>query len=107
MTYKEVLNAMREFNKKHNINRKVENRVNANGQQIKMVARVVMSQKLFKGPMPIEPRTYTFNNYNKALCSSDLGYSIFAYCEFDDTLSRIEYFTDDDFEECTIISMVE
>lgn len=107
MLFSEVKRKMQDFNSKHNIERKVCHKYNDNGELIQMIAKVIVSNNYLKREYPIEQRTYTFNNYNKALTSSDLGYSIFAYCEYDEDIMRLELMTNDNFENCEIIEVIE
>jgi len=103
MKFSEVKAAMRQFNEKHGIERKVCDKHTPDGELIEMVAKVIIKNSKLVREFPVEQRTYTFNNYNKALTSSDLGYSIFAYCEADDDCMRIENYSDEDFEFAEII----
>lgn len=107
MTYKELLKEMRKFNDKHGIERKVCDRHKEDGTLIRMVGMVVLSNKNLKREFTKEERTYLFDNYNKALTSSDLGYSIFAHCEYDGDVMRIENLSNDDIEFAEIIEVVE
>lgn len=114
MTFAELRKAMREFNAKHNILRKVDIKKTEDGKTIEMTGRVVfkassLNQEYQKkyGEYPKPSRTFEFSNYNKALTSDDGGYSIFAYCPADGDSMRIENYSSDDFEECEIIEVVE
>ena len=108
MKFSELCNMMRDFNKKHNIRRKVDYKHKEDCELIRMVAKVVITNKpTFKREFTAIERTYTFNNYQKALCPDDLGYSIFAYCEYDDDIIRMEHYPDCDVESAEIIEVVE
>jgi len=107
MTFKELFKTMCDFNKKHDIKRKVDIKYNDKGEKIEMIARVVFKNNVFPREYPIEQRTYTFSNYNKALCSDDMGYSIFAYCDVDGTGERVERCSNNEFEQCDILSINE
>lgn len=107
MKYRELLNEMRKFNDKHGIKRKVCDKYKEDGTLIKMVGMVVLSNNMLNREYTKEERTYTFNNYNKALTSSDLGYSIFAHCEYDGDMMRIENLHNDDIEFAEIIEVIE
>lgn len=108
MKFSDVRKSMIEFNEKHNIERKVCSKYNASGELITMVARVVIAKHKFREEFQDEKnRTYEFDNYNKALTSGDLGYSIFAYNPFDDDSMRLESYNDTDIEKCEIIRVVE
>lgn len=107
MTYYEVLEAMRSFNKKHDIKRKVDVKRNENGEVINMTGRVVLKDSFFSRKCSLDERTYVFNNYNKALTTGDLGYSIFASCPYDCDCLRIEYLNEEYVEKAEIISVVE
>ena len=107
MKFSELKRAMSDFNTKHKIERKVCEKHKEDGTLIKMVGKVVISNSVLRQEYPIEQRTYTFSNYNKALTSSDLGYSIFAYCDADDDCMRIEDYTDNDIESAEIVEIIE
>ena len=107
MLFTQLKNAMREFNRKHDIERKVCEKKTESGELIQMKGRVVISNNVLNREYPIEERTYEFTNYNKALTPSDLGYSIFAFCPKDGDCMRIENYTNDDIESAEIISVVE
>ena len=107
MKYSELKRAMMDFNTKHGIERKVEEKKKEDGTLIKMTGKVVISNSVLRQEYPVEQRTYTFTNYNKALTSSDLGYSIFAFCEADNDCMRIENYCDKDIEEAEIVEVVE
>ena len=107
MRYKELLNEMRKFNDKHGIERKVCVKYKEDGTIIKMVGMVVLSNNMLKREYTKEERIYKFDNYNKALTSNDLGYSIFAHCEYDGDVMRIENLSDDDIEFAEILEIVE
>ena len=114
MTFSELLKHMREFNSRNGIKRKVDTKRKEDGTLVEMKGRVVfkpssLNQEYQKqyGEYSRESRTFDFNNYNKALTSDDGGYSIFAYCPTDKDSMRIESYSDDDFEECELVSMEE
>lgn len=107
MTFEQIKTQMRAFNSKHGITRKVDDTKNNKGELIEMVGIVVVSNKVLNREYPIEQRTYRFNNYNKALTPNDLGYSIFAICDFDGDVMRIEQFENDDFDSVEILKVVE
>lgn len=107
MKYDDLLEEMRSFNKKHDIKRKADIKRNEKGEIIKMVAMVILEPSVFRNECSIEERTYLFNNYNKALTSGDLGYSIFATCEYDNDIIRIEYLSTKYIEKVEIVSVVE
>ena len=107
MKYSELKKAMRDFNEKHGIERKVCDKHKEDGTLIQMTGKVVISNSVLREEYPIEERTYIFSNYNKALTSSDLGYSIFAYCDADNDMMRIENYCDKDIESAEIIEIVE
>ena len=107
MTFSEVKDKMREFNRKHDIERKVCVRTKKDGTFIEMTARVVLSNSCLNKEYSLEERTYEFTNYNKALTPNDIGYSIFAFNRYDDDCMRIENLTDNDIESAEIISVVE
>lgn len=107
MKFTELRKAMEDFNKKHNIERKVDTKRLADGALIEMTGRVVISNSALIREFPIEQRTYEFNNYNKALTMHDLGYSIFADCIADDDCMRIEKLTNADIESAEIVKVVE
>lgn len=107
MKYSEVKNQMRGFNEKHGIERKVCTKYTEDGQLVEMVAEVVLSNNCLRKEYPKEQRTYRFDNYNKALTSSDMGYSIFAQCVADEDIMRIENLNDSNIEEAEIIKVVE
>ena len=105
MTFSELLKIMREFNNKHDITH-----ASSIIDGVKMVAEVIFKDKALNpayAPYSKASRTYRFNNYNKALTTDDLGYSIFAYCKTDNDTMRIERYTNKDFESCRIISVEE
>lgn len=108
MTFSELKKVIRDFNDKHGIERKVDYKYNDKGELIRIVARVVIAKGVFYPQFDdIKYRTLTFNNYEKALTSNDLGYSIFAYCEYDKTSCRIEHYSDSKFENCEILEVIE
>jgi hypothetical protein len=107
MKISELKQAMRNFNSKHEIERKVSTKYKEDGTLIEMKGKVVLANSCYNKEYPVELRTYTFSNYNKALTSSDLGYSIFAYCEADDSLERIENLPDQSVEVAEIIETIE
>lgn len=107
MLFSELKEIMREFNKSLNIKHSCSYVNNDKGQNKTIIAEVVISNDLFNNELPREYRTYEFNNYNKALCSDDLGYSIFAYCKTDQDILRIERLADSQIEECRIIERIE
>ena len=107
MKFSGLIKEMRDFNTKHKIDRKVCYKYKEDGTLINMMGKVVISNSVLRKEYPIELRTYTFSNYNKALTSSDLGYSIFAYCDADGDCMRIEDYTDNDIESAEIIEIVE
>ena len=107
MKFSELKRAMMDFNTKHGIERKVCDKYKEDGTLIKMVGKVVISNSVLRREYPLEERTYTFDNYNKALTSSDLGYSIFAYCDADNDFMRIENYSDKDIESAEIVDVVE
>ena len=105
MTFSELLKSMREFNNKYNI-------AHASSiiDGVEMVAEVIFKDEALNptyAPYSKASRTYRFDNYNKALTTDDLGYSIFAYCKTDNDTMRIERYTNKDFESCRIISVRE
>lgn len=106
MRYKELLNEMRKFNDKHGIERKVDTKKRDDGTIIQMIGAVVIKQGMFKRPCSVLERTYEFSNYNKALTSNDLGYSIFAHCSDGDVL-RIEYLDDEHIEDAYVVKVNE
>lgn len=107
MKYSELKQAMEAFNAKHGINRKVDEKITADGKLVEMVGRVVFKNSSLSREFPVEQRTYEFSNYNKALTSGDIGYSIFADCKADNDCMRIEYCGNDDFESAEIVSVTE
>lgn len=110
MKYSELKNEMREFNRKHGIERAAMLKQNADGKLIHMKGYVVIKEEaLNSGILPYtkEERTYTFSNYNKALTSGDGGYSIFAHNDADGDNARIENLQDSAVEEAGIIETVE
>lgn len=107
MKFSELKRAMMDFNTKHGIERKVCYKHKEDGTLINMTGKVVISNSVLNREYPIEQRTYTFSNYNKALTSSDLGYSIFAYCSADNDYMRIENYSDKDIESAEIVEVVE
>lgn len=109
MKYSQLKQAMREFNTKHGITRKVEEKKKDDGTLICMRGKVVIKSSVLRQDMTFTEaqRTYEFTNYNKALTSDDLGYSIFAHCKEDDDCMRIENYRDEDIESAEIIETVE
>ena len=108
MKFSELCNMMREFNNKHNIRRDIDYKRRDDNQLIRMVAKVVITNKpSFIRKFTTEERTYTFNNYQKALCPDNLGYSIYAYCDYDEDIIRMERYPDCDVESVEIIEVVE
>lgn len=107
MKFSELRKQMSDFNLKHGVERKVCDRHKEDGTLIEMTGKVVIKNSKLIHDFPIEQRTYIFNNYNKALTSDDLGYSIFAYCKADEDCMRIENYRDEDIEFAEIISVVE
>jgi len=107
MKYSELKRAMMDFNTKHGIERKVCEKHKEDGTLIQMTGKVILANSCYKQEYPVELRTYTFSNYNKALTSSDLGYSIFAYCKADNSCDRIENLSDKDVESAEIVEVVE
>lgn len=106
MKFSELKRYMSEFNDNYNIKRKVDEKHNTNGDLIECVGEIVISNKVLKREYSILERTYSFNNYNKALTSDDLGYSIFAFCDYDNDVMRIENYDDDAIEDAYIIKEV-
>ena len=103
----DVIRMMKQFNEEHNIDRKVCVKYNDDNEVITMVARVVVAKHKFTEKyQSLESRTYEFSNYNKALTSDDLGYSIFAENPYDNDLLRMEDYTNDDIEQAEIIKVV-
>lgn len=107
MKFSELRKAMSDFNSKHGVERKVCTAYKEDGALIEMRGRVVFKNEALVHEFPVEERTYEFSNYNKALTSGDLGYSIFAYCSADRSCMRIENMSDADFESAEIVSIVE
>ena len=107
MKFSELKRAMRDFNEKYRIERKVCEKHKEDGKLIEMTGKVIISNSVLRKEYPIELRTYTFSNYNKALTSSDMGYSIFAYCDADGDCMRIEDYNDKDIESAEIVEIVE
>ena len=107
MKFSEVKKAMKEFNSKHGIERKVCTKHKEDGTLIEMKAYAILKQELFKTPRTDEERKFEFSNYNKALASGDLGFSIFAYCEKTKEFDRIENLSNDDIQDADIIYVVE
>lgn len=107
MLYSELVKVMRDFNTKHNIERKVCMKHRSDGELVQMVGRVVISNSVLNKEYPVEQRTYEFTNYNKALTPDDLGYSIFAYCKTDNDCMRIENYSDADVEYAELVSITE
>ena len=111
MKLSELKRQMQDFNKKHEIKRKVDTKYLDNGDLICMRGRVVFKEKAFDpefAPYTEEERTYVYDNYNKALTSDDLGYSIFAINETSSMdRIRIENAKDDAVEKAEIIEVVE
>lgn len=107
MKYSELRSKMCDFNSRHGVERKVCEKFKEDGTKIEMIGKVVIKNSKLIREFPVEQRTYTFSNYNKALTSSDLGYSIFAMCAADDDCMRIEYYNDEDIESAEIVSVVE
>ena len=109
MTYSDLKRQMMDFNEKHNIERKVDEKKNSNGQRIEMVGRIVIKQSSLRPDVQYSEaeRTYEFDNYNKALTSSDLGYSIFSHCPVDNDCMRIENLRNADVERAEVVQIVE
>lgn len=110
MKLSELKNKMRDFNQKHEIERKVDKKYLDNGDLIYMKGKIVFKEEALNlelAPYTEEERTYVFDNYNKALTSGDLGYSIFAYNKKDHDSMRIENVRDDLVENAEIIEIVE
>ena len=107
MKYSELRKAMSDFNSKHGVDRKVCVKHKEDGALIRMTGRVVIKNSALIREFPIEQRTYEFSNYEKALTSGDLGYSIFAMCKADNDCLRIENMLDSDFESAEIVEIVE
>lgn len=108
MLFSELKRVIRDFNEKHDIERKVDYKYNSNKELIRIVVKVVIAKGVFYPQYDdIKYRTLTFNNYEKALTSNDLGYSIFAHCDYDNTACRIEHYDDSKFESCEILEVIE
>ena len=107
MKFSELRKAMSDFNSKHGVERKVCVKHKEDGALIRMTGRVVIKNSALIREFPIEQRTYEFSNYEKALTSGDLGYSIFAMCKADNDCMRIESMSDSDFESAEIVEIVE
>ena len=107
MKFSELRKAMSDFNLKHGVERKVCTKYKEDGALIRMTGRVVIKNSALIREFPIEKRTYEFSNYEKALTSGDLGYSIFAICKEDNDCLRIENMPDSDFESAEIVEIVE
>lgn len=107
MKFSELKREMISFNKKHEITRKVCTKYKDDGTIILMRGKVVLSNKVLNREYPEDERTYVFTNYNKALTSSDIGYSIFGICEKDADFMRLEGYADCDVESAEIIEVVE
>lgn len=105
MTFSELCKEMRVFNAKHSIKKAVDTI-----KGVKMVGEVIFKDEALNpdyAPYSKALRTYIFNNYNKALTTDDLGYSLLAYCKADNDTMRIERYDNEDFESCRIISVEE
>lgn len=110
MEYSELLKKMREFNLKHKIERAACVAKNASGETVRMRGHVVLSERALNpkfAPYSAESRTYSFDNYEKALTPGDGGYSIFAWCEADQDSMRIESLPDSMVEDAEIDEIVE
>ena len=107
MKFSELRKAMSDFNSKHDVERKVCTKYKKDGTLIRMTGRVVIKNSALIREFPVENRTYEFSNYEKALTSGDLGYSIFAMCKADNDCMRIESMSDSDFESAEIVEIVE
>lgn len=107
MKFSELRKAMSDFNLKHGVERKVCTKYKEDGTLIRMTGRVVIKNSALIREFPLENRTYEFSNYEKALTSGDLGYSIFAMCKADNDCIRIERMPDSDFESAEIVEIVE
>ena len=107
MKFSELRKAMSDFNLKHGVERKVCTKYKEDGALIRMTGRVVIKNSALIREFPLENRTYEFSNYEKALTSGDLGYSIFAMCKADNDCMRIENMSDADFESAEIVEIVE
>ena len=109
MKYSELRSQMEQFNEKHGIKRKVDTKYTPEGKVIHMKGRVIISQNACNQDVQWtkEQRTYEFTNYEKALTSDDLGYSIFAHNPYDNDCWRIEYLTDKNIEEAEIVEVLE
>lgn len=107
MKFSELKRIMSDFNDKYGIKRKVDYKYNDSNELIQVKAKVVIRKGYFKPEYDeLFYREYAFNNYNKALTSDDLGYSIFAYNSNDMTSLRLEEMNNDDFESCEIIEVI-
>ena len=107
MKFSELRKAMSDFNLKHGVERKVCTKYKEDGTLIRMTGRGVIKNSALIREFPLENRTYEFSNYEKALTSGDLGYSIFAMCKADNDCIRIERMPDSDFESAEIVEIVE
>ena len=107
MKFSELRKTMSDFNSKHGVERKVCTKYKKDGTLIHMTGRVVIKNSALIREFPVEQRTYEFSNYEKALTSGDLGYSIFAMCKADNDCMRIENMSDSDFESAEIVEIVE
>ena len=107
MKYSELRKIMSDFNSKHGVERKVCTKYKKDGTLIHMTGRVVIKNSALIREFPLEQRTYEFSNYEKALTSGDIGYSIFAMCKADNDCMRIERMSDADFESAEIVEIVE
>lgn len=91
MKYSELKQATEDFNAKHGIKRKVDEKMTADGKLVEMTGKVVLKNSSLSREFPVEQRAYEFSNCNKALTSGDIGYSIFADCKADNDCMRIDY----------------
>ncbi len=109
MKLSELKKEMSDFNDKHDIRRKVNIKYDDIGEPIKMVGKIVIAAKAWPdADYTEEERTYKFDNYNKALTSEDLGYSIFANNVYnEEDVIRIENLKDDLVDSAEIIEVVE
>lgn len=103
MKFSELRKQMSAFNKKHGIERKACEKYKDDKSLIEMKGRVVLSNKVMVKEFSEKERTYEFSNYNKALTSGDLGYSIFAVCKATGDVARIERMSDKDIESAEIV----
>lgn len=109
MKYSQLKQQMREFNAKHGIERKVDEKFTKDGALICMRGRIIIKSSALRQDMTFTEaqRTYEFSNYEKALTGGDLGYSIFAHCPADNDCMRIERMTDEEIESAEIVEVVE